>query len=1263
VFRRLSSYQITLLAHYQNFQGAMMNLRLTPTQQAVRIISLVTLISHLWISVKAQNVDQPELLIQKGHSSLIQCLAYSPDGRWIASGSSDMTVMLWETQSGKMIRTFRGHNSPVTVVAFSPDGKLIASGGGNTVSGGSPSIKLWDLQSGKLLHSIPTQSIVHTVSFSPDSSMIASSGGEIQLLRSATTGMEAKGTDGVIKLWDVQSGKLIKALDSQTGLIQSVVFSPDGKLLASGNYDKTIKLWDVQTGKLIRSLLKMKPKVIDSYQGCEQLAFNSDGSVLAAAGLMFGEEKTVTLWDVTKGKVLRSLKAFPGQKLDWSFYNRFGFNSLAFNPSGNSVATGASDGKIRIWEVKSGQLVRAIDAGPAAIVSTKFNGASSVIYSPDGKIIAAVSERGSLQNAIGLWNAENGELIRYLEGQSGPILSVAIGSDGKILATAGSDRDIYLWDLLGGRLKGRLRGHTKAVRAVAFSPDGKQIATADEHTDARIRIWDAERQKLVGTLQGHSDIVSSLAYSPDGRNLVSVGRDKTVRLWYVQGLQLVWSVKDESNDLQTSVAVAFSPDGTVVASGNTSGAIKLWDAKRGMLLRTMTGQLNDWMSLAFSPDGKLIASGAIPSALVFGDHRLENLDTAVKVWEVASGKLLYNLQGQRGVDYSVIFNCVTFSGDGQSLAAGGVDGSIKIWDVKSGRVLRQFVGGKAPSNHLLFSRNGKMLIAGSEDSTTKLWSLETGTLMASFLASGDEWLVVTPDGLFDGTVNAWSKIQWRFSSGLMDIAPVEAFFNEFFYPNLLAEIWDGKKPRAVQSISQKDRRQPQIRLALADGKIVSSARTVRVKIEVIEAPVDKDHSAGSGAYDVRLFRNGSLVHVWRGDVLQGKGGKTILETDVRIVAGENSLTAYAFNRDNIKSGDTTLMVTGSESLKRPGIAYVLTIGINNYANPKYNLRYATADAISFGEEFSRQQSRLARFSDVEVIPLFDQNATRGNILLALKRLAGVDISPLPATAPSSLSKIKPVQPEDAVVIYYAGHGTAQANRFFLIPHDLGYNGSRTQLGNSALLTILTHSISDRDLEKALEGVDAGHLLLVIDACNSGQALEAEEKRRGPMNSKGLAQLAYEKGIYILTAAQSYQAALETSQLGHGYLTYVLTEEGLKSTVADAQPQDGAITVREWFDYAAARVPQMQAERPSKPAQPVLPPQQAKKEPTPPPRTQQAQRKQPRQQRPRTPDQPAKPDRELIQDDADAKEGDIDVQRPRVFYRREEEKKPLVVAKP
>jgi uncharacterized caspase-like protein len=196
-------------------------------------------------------------------------------------------------------------------------------------------------------------------------------------------------------------------------------------------------------------------------------------------------------------------------------------------------------------------------------------------------------------------------------------------------------------------------------------------------------------------------------------------------------------------------------------------------------------------------------------------------------------------------------------------------------------------------------------------------------------------------------------------------------------------------------------------------------------------------------------------------------------------------------------------------------------------------------------------------------------------LTALARLAGEDTAQS-QSIPPALRNIQAAQPEDTVIVYFAGHGTAQKDRFYLIPHDLGYTGPADALDEKGLKVLLDHSISDRELEQAFEQIGAGELLMVIDACNSGQALESQEMRRGPMNSKGLAQLAYEKGIYILTAAQAYQAALEASELGHGFLTYTLIIEGLMKAAAD-NDKDETVFVREWLDYAVERVPQMQAE--------------------------------------------------------------------------------------
>lgn len=303
-------------------------------------------------------------------------------------------------------------------------------------------------------------------------------------------------------------------------------------------------------------------------------------------------------------------------------------------------------------------------------------------------------------------------------------------------------------------------------------------------------------------------------------------------------------------------------------------------------------------------------------------------------------------------------------------------------------------------------------MSSSYDINFKLWDVNSGQELVSLIGLDEnDWIVAAPDGLFDSSSAAWSEIIWRFNNNTFNHTPVEAFFSDFYYPGLLTDILEGKRPTSPSDFSRKDRRQPQLNLSLArvQPSMLFNKRNVKVKVDVSRAP--------AGAQDVRLFRNGSLVKVWHGDALKGQRNIT-LEATIPIIAGENILTAYAFNRDNIKSSDATLIVNGDASLKQQGTAYILAVGINNYSNLQYNLKYAVADALTFSIEVKRQQEMLKNYAWVEVAYLSDGEATKANIIQRLAQLANR------------------VQPEDAVIVYFAGHGTAQRNRFYLIPHDL-----------------------------------------------------------------------------------------------------------------------------------------------------------------------------------------------------------------------------------
>ena len=1066
------------------------------------------------VSVKtAPAIASPELVLQSGHAARVDGMAFSPDGKLLASGSADNTIKLWDTATRREVRTLAGHTGGIKAVAFRPDGQWLASGG---IDG---NIKFWEAGSGKEVRNLAGNGSVSAVAFSADGQRFA-----------------AGNMERAIRLWDLNSGGE-RTLSEHKALITAIAFSPDGHWLASGSADKTVKIWDLQSGRAVTTLLSHTDRITT-------VSFSPDGHWLATGS----SDTKVKLWRVGDWNK-EQVDISAGAKVV----------AIAFSPDGQTLISADVKKTIKVYEAATGRQLES----RAVATDDDLIEAIAITFSSDRRWLALSTG----DKTIDVCDVATGRDVQKLSTHSYSVYATAFSSGGHWLATGGKENTVKVWEAATGRQVSTLDPRGGFINTVAFSPDERLLVSGS--VSGAITLWDVMAGQLVGNLKGHSGSVNTLAFSPDGKWIVSGGSDSTVRLWSVADRT---EVRPASKHAAEVSAVSFSQDGKLIVSGSADKTIKIWDGFTGRDLRTLKGHKESVLSVAISPDGQLIASGGT--------------DNLIKIWETASGTERRTLAGHAGE-----VKAVAFSIDGRMLASGSRDTTIKLWEVATGTAVNTLVGHTSEVYSLAFTPEGHWLFSGGDDGSTRLWDAKTGEAAAVIMSLREsaggyafdqtDWLVVSPDGLFDGSPAAWNQILWRFDQSSFNVRTVEIFFNEFFYPGLLAEILAGRKPRAPKDIAEIDRRQPTVTLALADERAARervATRNLTVRIQVAEAAPDQNHPTGSGARDVRLFRNGSLIKVWRGDALVNKGSNTVLEATVPVIAGVNELTVYAFNRDNIKSRDATVTVSGADSLKRPATAYLIAVGLNSYANAGYNLKYAVSDATDFSEEVRRNEEKLlGRFAQVEIVSLFDQEATKANILAAVHRLTD-DQQPLPTGAPASLAKLKVAQPEDAVVIFFAGHGLADRGSFYMLPHDLGYEGSRRRLDEAGFTSIIAHGVSDRELEHAFEKIGAGQLLLVIDACNSGQALEAEEKRRGPMNSKGLAQLAYEKGIYVMAAAQSYQAALEADELGHGLLTYALIEEGLKKVAADRAPKDGLVFLREWLDFATARVPQLQEEK-------------------------------------------------------------------------------------
>ncbi|KNZ77573.1 hypothetical protein J132_05107 [Termitomyces sp. J132] len=621
-------------------------------------------------------------IVQKGW---ITCVAFSPDGKSIVSGSNDQSVRVWDASSGAQLqKELNGHTGSVTSVAFSPDGKSIVSGSDDQ------SVRVWDASSGAQLQELNGNTgSVTSVAFSPDGKSIVSGS-----------------DDKSVRVWDASSGAQLQELNGHTGLVTSVAFSPDGKFVVSGSDDQSVRVWDASSGSQLQELNGHTGSVTS-------VAFSPDGKSIVSGSY----DKSVRVWDASSGAQLQELNGHTS----W-------VTSVAFSPDGKSIVSGSNDKSVRVWDASSGaQLqelngytdwVTSVTFSPDAksIVSTSHNNTlkpwntqhamwkctdnvTSVAFSPDGKSIVS----GSDDQSVRVWDASSGAQLQELNGNTGSVTSVAFSPDGKSIVSGSDDKSVRVWDASSGAQLQELNGHTWWVTSVAFSPDGKSIVSGSN--DQSVRVWDASSGAQLQELNGHTGLVTSVAFSPDGKSIVSGSDDQSVRVWDASsGAQL----QELNGHTGLVTSVAFSPDGKSIVSGSNDKSVRVWDASSGAQLQELNGHTGLVTSVAFSPDGKSIVSGSY--------------DQSVRVWDASSGaQLQKELNGHTGWVTSV-----AFSPDGKSIVSGSNDQSVRVWDASSGAQLQELNGHTGSVTSVAFSPDGKSIVSGSNDKSVRVWDASSG---------------------------------------------------------------------------------------------------------------------------------------------------------------------------------------------------------------------------------------------------------------------------------------------------------------------------------------------------------------------------------------------------------------------------------------------------------------------------------------------------------------------------------------------------------
>lgn len=1105
-------------------------------------ITLLLLFFSSYISY-SQNV---ETIVQKGHIQPISVIEWHPSGNYFATGSTDHSIILWDYNSGKQIRAFNHHTQKIQDLKFTDDGsKLLSSSLDNSVT-------LVDCSTGTILFSYVYEepnAYPMSVDLSPleDHIFIGDNRDNfVQVnINDKTVSRLSKGFSADIQKnsWsedqtfslDVDSYKnvgLINRTQQDTLFLafdkpNNYIFNKVNVTISSNKLKATV--FRISDGSIIKEF-----EGENQCDGCKmKIAYSSDGDNFAT----FARDEGLKIYKTSNWKMVSHIPSIKEA------------SSIAFSNNNQWITVKGDDyshiklstkkifntAKSDRNQAKSGLHPKL----PVQLISTTLFGIKAINIA-NGKIVKTYSGllNDKKQQVESLnyssWYSRN--IINHLKLQP----SASISNDGKFLAIGKVDTSVVIQNIDNGTFLPQFISHSSPVFSIAFHPNKPLLLTGD--AEGYMKLWNYEKRTLVWKFRPHVRYIFSSAFNEKGNELITSSWDGVVKHWslkyiYTSEPKLIDAIDFKNN---TGFVVDFSPRDLYLAIGDVEKNMRLYESDTKEYLNKFVGHSKTISDFCFFE--------------VEGSQRIATVsrDGWLKIWDFNTGTLLDKFSNPQ----KTAMLSITHVEEHDLLIVGNANRMMYGYNYSTRDNELAVIAHSSGVNWVKWNKKQSELISRSVNGEINFWKLLDDSLKLKHtlhVIDRDEWILMSPNGFFDGTSKAMQYINYVQGWKSLEI---DLFFDKYYTPKLFEQLKAGQSDLQDRGLNQMMKDIPSFELKIKSFQdeliTVQSDSTYQHNSNTLRLTVDYSRSKSELA-SIAIFNNNKRTAtidfksspVFRGTI------KT-KEFEVELVPGNNEFRLELITEDDLRSPSKKLSIK-YDTLSGRRELFIVALGINKYENPAYDLSYAKADAQAFVKELSSNAGLL--FAEIHTLSLYNKDVNKKDVMSSI-----FDFK-------------KKMGPEDVFVFYYAGHGVMipdpkiGESSFFLVMNDI------TNM-YGAFDDISRKGLSGDELFQIAKNTPAQKQLFIIDACQSGGALKSGNFR-GVEREKAIAKLARSSGTFFITASQEMEYANESSDLKHGVFTYAILElMSSNNELTRLFSSDAVISASELKSYVESRVPEL-----------------------------------------------------------------------------------------